>query len=128
LKTITRRQTILLLALAPSLALCADQLPEPLTLEAALNSAHNPAHFELLEIDQRLQALNAELGIEQGYNDFRLDLTGRIRQVGLSDVAEEIDVDEDGGDSAASLVLSKPLYDFGLRDSLESSMGLQSNC
>jgi len=127
LKTITRRQTILLLALAPSLALGADQLPEPLTLEAALNSAHNPAHFELIEVDQRLQALSAELGIEQGYNDFRLDLTGRIRQVGLSDIAAEIDVDEDGGDSAASLVLSKPLYDFGLRDSLESSMGLQHN-
>ena len=127
MKTITRRQTILLLALAPSLALGADQLPEPLTLEAALNSAHNPAHFELIEVDQRLQALSAELGIEQGYNDFRLDLTGRIRQVGLSDIAAEIDVDEDGGDSAASLVLSKPLYDFGLRDSLESSMGLQHN-
>ncbi|MCP4768997.1 MAG: TolC family protein [Gammaproteobacteria bacterium] len=125
MKTITRRQTILLLALAPSLALCADQLPEPLTLEAALNSAQNPAHFELLEVDQRLQALSAELGIEQGNNDFRIDLTGRIRQVGLNDIAEELDVDEDGGDSAASLVLSKPLYDFGLQDSLESTMGLQ---
>lgn len=125
MKTITRRQTILLLALAPSLALCADQLPEPLTLEAALNSAHNPAHFEMLEVDQRLQALSAELGIEQGNNDFRLDLTGRIRQVGLSDVAEELGVDDDGDDNAASLVLSKPLYDFGLQDSLESTMGLQ---
>ncbi|MCP4334680.1 MAG: TolC family protein [Gammaproteobacteria bacterium] len=124
MKTITRRQTILLLALAPSLALCADQLPEPLTLAAALNSAHNPSHFELLEVDQHLQALNAELGIEQGNNDFRLDLTGRIRQVGLSDVAEKLDVD-DGGDNAASLVLSKPLYDFGLQDSLESTIGLQ---
>jgi outer membrane protein TolC len=125
LKTITRRQIILILALAPSLALHAEQLPEPLTLDAALNSARNPAHFELLEIDQRLQALSAELGIEQGNNDFRLDLTGRIRQVGLNDTADELDIDDDGGDSAASLILSKPIYDFGLQDSLESSMGLQ---
>jgi outer membrane protein TolC len=125
LKTIARRQILLLLTFAPSLWLHAQQLPEPLTLEAALNSANNPAHYELLEIDQRLHALDAELGIEQGNNDFRLDLTGRIRQVGLSDVAEEIDIDEDGGDSAASLILSKPIYDFGLQDSVESSMGLQ---
>jgi outer membrane protein TolC len=125
LKTIARRQSILILALAPSLALGADPLPEPLTFDAALNSAQNSDHYELLEIDQRLQALSAKLGIEQGNNDFRLDLTGRIRQVGLSDVAEELDLDDDGGDSAASLVLSKPLYDFGLQDSLENSMGLQ---
>ncbi len=125
MKTIARRHIILTLALAPSLLLHAQQLPEPLTLEAALHSAHNPTHFELLEIDQRLQALSAELGIEQGNNDFRLDLTGRIRQVGLSDIADELDIDDDGGDSAASLILSKPIYDFGLQDSLESTMGLQ---
>jgi len=125
LKTITRRQIILFLALVPSLVLRADPLPEPLTLEAALNSARNPAHYELIEIEQRLQALNAELGIEQGNNDFRLDLIGRVREVGLNDTAEKLDLDDDGGDSAASLILSKPIYDFGLQDSLESRMGLQ---
>jgi len=125
LKTITRRQTILFLALVPSLALCADPLPEPLTLEAALGNAQNPTHFELIEIEQRLQALNAELGIQQGNNGFRIDLTGRVRQVGLNDTADKLDLDDDGGDSAASLILSKPIYDFGLQDSLESRMGLQ---
>ena len=125
MKTITRRQTILFLALVPSLALSANPLPEPLTLEAALANAQNPVHFELIEIDQRLQALNAELGIQQGNNDFRIDLTGRVRQVGLNNTAERLDLDDDGGDSAASLILSKPIYDFGLLDSLESRMGLQ---
>ena len=125
MKTTIRRQILVLLLLAPALASGSDALPEPLTLDAALNNAQNPRHFELLEIDERLRALDAELGIEQSNNDFRLDLTGRIRQVGLNDIAEELDIDEDGGDSAASLVLSKPIYDFGLQDSMESSLGLQ---
>lgn len=103
---------------------CATALPEPLTLQAALDSAHNPAHFELIEIEQRLQARAAEFGIERGNNDFRLDLTGRLREVGLNDTADD-NGEDDGGDNAASLILSKPLYDFGLQDSLESRNELQ---
>ena len=86
---LSHRSLLLLLAILPGPLLCADPLPEPLTLEAALSSANNPAHFELLDIDQRLQALRAEMGITSGYQDFRLDLTGRIREVGLSDEAPE---------------------------------------
>lgn len=97
-------------------------LPEPLTLEAALDTAANPAHFELLAVDQRLAVVKAEQGIGQGDNDFSLDLTGRIREVGLSDEAFEGDK---SNDSAASLILSKPLYDFGLQDSLENKLELQ---
>ena len=119
---LSHRSLLLLLAILPGPLLCADPLPEPLTLEAALSSADNPAHFELLDIDQRLQALRAELGITSSYQDFRLDLTGRIREVGLSDEAPD---DDDSGDSAASLILSKPIYDFGLQDSRESRIGLQ---
>ena len=33
--------------------------------------------------------------------------------------------DDDSGDSAASLILSKPIYDFGLQDSREGRIGLQ---
>jgi outer membrane protein TolC len=97
-------------------------LPEPLTLEAALDTAANPIHFELLAVDQRLEVVKAEMGIEQGNNDFSLDLTGRIREVGLSDEAFEGD---ESDDSAASLILSKPLYDFGLQDSLKNKLELQ---
>ena len=122
MKLFLHRPLLLLLAILPGPLLCADPLPEPLTLEAALRSANNPAHFELLDIDQRLQALRAELGITSGYQDFRLDLTGRIREVGLSDEAPD---DDDSGDSAASLILSKPIYDFGLQDSREGRIGLQ---
>jgi outer membrane protein TolC len=97
-------------------------LPEPLTLQAALDTAANSTHFELLAVDQRLEVVKAEMGIEQGNNDFSLDLTGRIREVGLSDEAFEGD---ESDYSAASLILSKPLYDFGLQDSLENKLDLQ---
>jgi outer membrane protein TolC len=116
------RPLLLFLAILPGPLLCADPLPEPLTLEAALSSANNPAHFDLLDIDQRLQALRAEMGIASGYQDFQIDLTGRIREVGLSDAALG---EDDGGDSAASLILSKPLYDFGLQESREGRIALQ---
>lgn len=124
MKAITRRRLIALLAFLPGLAWCADSLPEPLTLEAALASAQNPAHFELIEIEQRLLAASAELGIERGNHDFRLDLTGRLREVGLNDAARD-NGEDDAGDNAASLILTKPLYDFGLQDSLESRIDLQ---
>ncbi len=113
-----------ILALLPGLAWCVEPLPEPLTLAAALASAQNPAHFELIEIEQRLQAKSAELGIERSNNDFRLDLTGRLREVGLNDTARD-NGDDETGDSAASLILSKPIYDFGLQDSLEKRKQLQ---
>jgi len=107
----------------------AAPLPEPLTLTAALGTAQNETHYDLVAIDQRLQAVRAELGIEQGDNGFSLDLIGRIRQVGLSEVARSIDdddgVDDSGNDNAASLILSRPLYDFGLQDSRENQFALQ---
>lgn len=112
----------MLLALLSPITVTGGPLPEPLTLEAALNTAANPTHFELLEVDQRLEVVKAKMGIEQGNNDFSLDLTGRIREVGLSDGAFEGD---ESDDSAASLILSKPLYDFGLQDSLENKLDLQ---
>ena len=112
---------ILLLAILPGAGLCADPLPEPLTLAAALATADNSAHFELIEIEQRMQALRAEIGIENGYQDFRLDLTGRLREIGPSTAAP----DDDGGDNAASLILSKPLYDFGQQDSRTGRLGQQ---
>jgi outer membrane protein TolC len=103
----------------------AASLPEPLTLAAALDTAGNETHYELVAIDQRLQAIRAELGIEQGNNSFSLDFIGRIRQVGLSDVARDRDDGDDGDDNAASLVLSRPIYDFGLQDSRENQFALQ---
>lgn len=116
------RQIIVLMAVLSPNTLTGGPLPEPLTLEAALDTAANPSHYELLAVDQRLEVIKAEMGIEQGNSGFNIDLTGRIREVGLSDEAFEGDK---SNDSAASLVLSKPLYDFGLQDSLENKLELQ---
>jgi outer membrane protein TolC len=113
-----------LLAILP-LSVLAATLPEPLTLAAALDTAHNETHYDLVEIDQRLQEVKAELGIEQGDNGFSLDFVGRIRQVGLSEEARSRDDNDDGDDNAASLILSRPLYDFGLQDSRENQFALQ---
>jgi outer membrane protein TolC len=121
-KALTRAHFCWLIAMLPLLSQAAS-LPEPLTLAAALDTAGNETHYELMAIEQRLLAIRAELGIEQGNNGFSLDFIGRIRQVGLSDVAR--DDDDDGGDSAASLVLSRPIYDFGLQDSRENQFSLQ---
>jgi outer membrane protein TolC len=123
LKILIPRQFILVLVALSGTGLCADVLPEPLTLDVALHSAQNPEHFELIEIEQHLQAVSAELGIERAQQDFRIDLTGRIREVGLNEIGQQ--VDDDGGDNAASLILTKPLYDFGLQDSRESHIKLR---
>ena len=40
----------------------AAPLPEPLTLAAALDTARNETHYDLVAIDQRLQTIRAELG------------------------------------------------------------------
>jgi outer membrane protein TolC len=98
----------------------AAALPEPLTLDAALETAQNPAHYELVELDQQMQVVAGELGIEENYG-FNLDLRGRLAKVGPSDYAPDTPDD----DSAAQLVLSKPIYDFGLRDSREDYLALQ---
>jgi len=100
----------------------ADSPPEPLTFEFALDSATNPTHFELLQIEQQLQALRAELGIKQGEYGVSIDLKARLREVGTSDFALPGD---DGGDNAASLIVSKPLYDFGLQSSRENYLALE---
>ncbi len=96
-------------------------LPEPLTLEAALQTAGNQNHPELYSLAQRIAAIEAELGIARGDQGFSLDLKARLSEVEPSD----FNTDDETNDSAASLVLSKPIYDFGLQSSLERSLQLQ---
>jgi len=118
----TRSAFLQSLTWLPLAAAQAAPLPEPLTLEAALETAANPTHFDMIRLDQQLLALRAELGIEQGEYGFSIDLKGRLREVGSSDAALPGD---DEGDNAASLIVSKPLYDFGLQKSRETYLTLQ---
>ena len=118
----TRRWLAAVLVIAGPVQVRAESLPEPLTFVAALETATNSSHFELVRIEQQLQALRAELGIEQGEYGLSVDLKGRLREVGTSDFALPGD---DDGDNAASLIVSKPLYDFGLQSSRENHLELQ---
>ncbi|MFT5502729.1 MAG: outer membrane protein TolC [Gammaproteobacteria bacterium] len=87
-----------------------SDLPEPLTLAAALATADNVQHPDIFRIDQKISEAFAQIKLEASSSDFRLDFNGRIRQVGPSSQSDQ----DETGDSLASLVLSKPVYDFGL--------------
>ena len=99
----------------------AEPLPEPLTLDAALGTAGNDAHHEVIELEQRMRAIAAELGIGLEQYGFNLGVRGSLSKVGPSDFVPNTPDD----DSYASLVLTKPLYDFGLRDARENHLALQ---
>jgi outer membrane protein TolC len=73
------------LSLLLPLAASGAALPEPLTLEAALGTASNPSHYEILELDEQMRVIAAELGIERGQSGFNLDLRGELSKVGPSD-------------------------------------------
>ncbi|MFZ9038946.1 MAG: TolC family protein [Gammaproteobacteria bacterium] len=119
---VTRSRLFWLLTLLHFTLVNAAPLPEPLTLDAALDTAANPSHYKLLQVEQELESIRAELGIKQGEYGFSLDLQGRLREIGTSDFALPGD---DDGDNAASLILSKPLYNFGLQNSHENYLALQ---
>lgn len=84
-------------------------LPEPLTLDAALKFADKSDQYQLQSADEKLQQAIAEAGQASSVNDVSVNLSGRLRKAGVSDVG---DPDEDN-DSVVSLYVRKPLYDFG---------------
>ena len=97
-----------------------ENLPEPLTLKAAIETASNLKHPVLRDISLRYEKVQAQINKSASNNDFRIDFEGRIREVEPSDKADS----DQTGDSAASLILSKPLYDFGLSDTVERQLKL----
>lgn len=116
-----RLPRLLLLLLLPLAVANGSELPEPLTLEAALDTAANPSHFEILELEEQMRAIAAELGIEHGQSGFNINLRGELTRVGPSDY----EPDTPDNDSQAHLVLNKPIYDFGRQGSREGYLGLR---
>ena len=96
-------------------------LPEPLTLEAALATASNPNHHAVRLVDQKIFEVLALSGVEASDSGVTIDIKGRLRKVGPSNSA---DTDEDN-DSAASLFVSKPIYDFGVSDARMDTLELR---
>lgn len=99
-----------LIGLTWSLGLCAEPapLPEPLTLEAALDAADRD-HPDLALGEARREAADARLQSVLGDGDPQLSLIGELRYVeppsGIGDPSHN--------DSQARLVARQRLYDFG---------------
>ncbi len=105
------------LLLTPSLLPAAQTLPEPLTLEVALQQAARADHFEILLAEAEREQRQAEADAVAAERGLTLDLEGRWRKVGLSDNSPLTDDD----DSLAGLYLRKPLYDFGRSAAAEAT-------
>lgn len=97
-------------------------LPEPLTLQEALQYAAKDDHYQLQLADEQLQQALAENQQSTSVNDISVNLSGRLRKVGLSESA----TDDNDNDSAVRLTLRKPLYDFGKSASREHLTRLNS--
>ena len=110
-KSACRQMLAILFLFYPAFMLAAEQmsLPQPLTLEIALQFVDDAGHFQVQSANEDLQQALAEIDQSQSNNDFRVNLSGRLSKVGVSaagDPAED-------NDSVVSLFVRKPLYDFG---------------
>ena len=112
---------ILLAVTYPSLMQAQSKLPEPLTLKSALQAAGNPEHFEIVFLDQKISEINDLIAVENADFGVSVDLKGRLRRVGPSDAGDP----DETGDSAASLLVTKPLYNFGQTDLRLESLALE---
>lgn len=101
---------------APQVTAEESPLPEPLTLEAALAQASSP-HFDLLRARAEVAAREAELDRVQADDNWRLSLQGRLRWIDPNPLA----LDKSNNDNAATLSLSRKLYDFGRQGAREDA-------
>jgi len=99
----------------PSLA--ADTLPEPLTLEYALELATRSDHPDLLKVQAHMADADADLGLVDTENDVQASVSGGLRLIEPSDVA----YDQRNNDSYLQLNISKRLYDFGRTEAAEQA-------
>ncbi len=84
-------------------------LPEPLTLQAALMFAENSDQYQIQSANEQLQQAIAQGEQTRADNDLRVNLSGRLRYVGVSELGDE----SEDNDSKASIYVRKSLYDFG---------------
>ncbi len=96
---------------------CAESLPEPLTLEYALSRAQQ-MHPRLQRSESLLQQAQAQARIANAENDTRLQLEARLRYSDPLINYENANIRED---HRLGLSLDKTLYDFGRSSSREKS-------
>ena len=101
-----------LLLLMPGMLLAENALPplpDPLTLEYAVQLAGDDQHPQLMQADARLLAADAELREAEAGYALELDLRLEVARIEPSELA----ANQNKEDNAALLQLHKPLYDFG---------------
>lgn len=91
-------------------------LPEPLTLEAALERADG-GHPELMRFRARVDRARAGLMSAESVGALNVALEGRARWVEPPEVSDDLGRD----DHKASLIVQRSLYDFGRSAALEEA-------
>ncbi len=119
LQQLFRGLTAGLIVLSSSAHAQTAALPEPLTLEAALQLADYSTHYQLQLADQALQQTIAEAEQSDSVNDLNISLNGRLRAIQRSGSPDP------ENDSAIKLFVRKPLYDFGKTASTEELSALR---
>jgi outer membrane protein TolC len=111
-------QRMLPLMLVPALGIAAEpqKLADPLTLPVALEYAGKAEQFDMLSASERLQQALAESLSATSDNDMRINVSGRLRRIGVSELGDPTQEN----DSLISLFVTKPLYDFGKTDGIEA--------
>ncbi|MEJ2619478.1 MAG: TolC family protein [Candidatus Thiodiazotropha sp.] len=99
---------LFLLSAAGGVALAAEPLPSPLTLEFALNLADSQ-HPDRNLADAALAQAEAAKQLADANDDLRVDLSAELRAIEPSEIATY----QTHNDSLARLRISKQLYDFG---------------
>ncbi len=83
----------------PGYAETMTPLPEPLTLQAALMFAENSDQYQIQSANEQLQQAIAQGEQTRADNDLRVNLSGRLRYVGVSELGDE----SEDNDSKASI-------------------------
>lgn len=90
-------------------AYAAQPLPDPLTLEHAMQFADDAESYVLIDAQSSIEFSRAELQRAESALGFRAQLELEAAYV----VPSAITYDQSSNDSSATLRLSKPIYDFG---------------
>lgn len=97
------------LQLSMAMSSAAQSLPDPLTLEHAMQFADDAEAYVLIEAQSGIELSRSELQRAESALGFRAQLELEAAYIEPS----EITYDQSSNDSSATLRLSKPIYDFG---------------
>jgi outer membrane protein TolC len=95
--------------LSMAVSAAAQPLPDPLTLEHAMQFADDAEAYVLIEAQSGIELSRSELQRAESVLGFRAQLELEAAYIEPS----EITYDQSSNDSSATLRLSKPIYDFG---------------